>query len=416
MTEEQKQSIALMRYAAISPLVSGLTGEYKSLSAYFKEAASKSYTGPDEKSFKFAPETIESWYRDYLKEGFNALIPRNRNDRGRARSLNEDSMEFIKHMKLTYPRMPATQIYRQMLAQNIISKNEVSEATVNRYINKLMTDEHLTNHRDMRRYERPHINEVWCGDTTVLPPRFIDTDGKKHKLFVIALIDDASRMIVGADVFFNDNFINLMSVEKSAMAKYGKPKILNFDNGSSFKNKQMELLAARVGITLNYDHPYTPTEKAKIERWFLTLKNQWCSTLDMKDFKSLDDVRTSLNAYVDKYNNTVHSSLKGHTPTERYFSEPDCFHRLSEDQIDYSFLLEIERTVSADSVIVIDKTEYEVDYRFSGQRIKLRYSPDFSEIYVVEDDGSLTPTKFLDKHQNATIKRDKVYLSKGEQQ
>lgn len=30
----------------------------------------------------------------------------------------------------------------------------------------------------MRRYERPHINEVWCGDSSV-GPKFIDTDGKK---------------------------------------------------------------------------------------------------------------------------------------------------------------------------------------------------------------------------------------------
>ena len=414
MTDERKQSIALMRYAAISPLVSGLTGEYKNLTAFFKEAASKTYIGPEDKEYHFSPETIERWYRIYLKDGFDALIPSYRGDRGRSRSLNDDAIEFIKHMKITYPRMPATQIYNQMLSENIVSKNEVSESTVNRFVNQLMKEAHLTNHKDMRRYERPHVNEVWCGDTSVLSPRFIDTDGKKRKLFVIALIDDASRMVVGADVFFNDTFVNLMSVEKSAMAKYGKPKILNFDNGSSFKNKQMELLAARVGVSLNYNHPYTPTEKAKIERWFLTLKNQWMPTLNMNEFKSLDDVRNSLNTYVDKYNHTVHSSLKGKTPTERYFSEPECFHRLTQEQIDYSFLLEIERTVSADSVIVIDSTEYEVDYRFSKQRIRLRYSPDLSEIYVVEDNGELTSIKLLNKHQNSTIKRDKVYLSKGD--
>lgn len=61
----------------------------------------------------------------------------------------------------------------------------------------------------MRRYERPHINEVWCGDTSVGP--YLKTpDGKKHKVFIIALIDDASRFIVGIDIFFNDNFINLI--------------------------------------------------------------------------------------------------------------------------------------------------------------------------------------------------------------
>lgn len=57
---------------------------------------------------------------------------------------------------------------------------------------------------------------------------------------------------------------------------------------------------------------------------------------------------------------------------DRFFSEPEQIIRLSQTDIDHSFLLEIERTVSADSVIVIDHTEYEVDYRFAKRRIRLR--------------------------------------------
>ena len=92
----------------------------------------------------------------------------------------------------------------------------------------------------------------------------IKSDGKKHRVYIIALIDDASRFITGIDVFYHDNFINLMSVMKSAIAKYGRPKVFNFDNGKSYKNRQMELLAARIGTTLSYCQPYTPTGKAKI--------------------------------------------------------------------------------------------------------------------------------------------------------
>lgn len=55
-----------------------------------------------------------------------------------------------------------------------------------------------------------------------------------------------------------------------------------------------------------------------------------------------------------------------------------------------AFLLEVERRVSADSVIVIDQVEYEVDCRFARQRVRLRYSPNLQEIYVVEPDGTLT--------------------------
>lgn len=172
---------------------------------------------------------------------------------------------------------------------------------------------------------------------------------------MIALIDDASRFITGIDVFFHDTFANLMSVMKSAISKYGKPKVFNFDNGSAYKNKQMELLAARIGTTISYCHPYTPTQKAKIERWFRTMKDQWMASLDMRDFRTLEELRGSLLQFVRGYNQSVHSSLKGMSPQDRFFSEPELIKRLPDGVLEKAFLLEIERRVSVDCVITIDQ-------------------------------------------------------------
>ena len=205
-----------------------------------------------------------------------------------------------------------------------------------------------------------------------------------------------------------------MSVLKSAVAKFGVPKLFNFDNGSSYKNKQMELLAARIGSVVHYDQPYTPTGKAKIERWFRTLKDQWMASLDIRDFNSLDSLRGNLFSYVQSYNQSPHSSLNGKSPQDRFFSEPNLIRRLSDEDLEHSFLLEIERRVSADSVIVIDQVEYEVDYRFAKQRIKLRYSPDLKNIFIVEADGTLTPIRLLNKHDNSFVKREKIHLCRGE--
>ena len=264
----------------------------------------------------------------------------------------------------------------------------------------------------MRRYEKAHINEVWCGDSSVGP--YISVDGKKKRTYIIALIDDASRYIVGIDIFFNDNFINLMSVIKSAVTKFGKPKMFNFDNGSSYKNKQMELLAARIGSVINFNQPYTPTGKAKIERWFRTMKDKWMSTLYINDFSSLDELRSSLFKFVKEYNQTVHSSLNGLSPQDRYFKESYMIKRLTDKQIETSFLLEYERRVTADNVITIDSVEYEVDYHYAKQRILIRYSPDLSKIYVIDKHtGEATPLKLLNKVENSETKRKKVKLTGG---
>lgn len=310
--------------------------------------------------------------------------------------------------------MSASAIYRQLRDNGSIRPDDLSESTVNRYLNSLAIEMKTTTNQDMRRYERPHINEVWCGDSSVGP--YLKTaDGKKHKVYLIALIDDASRFIVGIDVFFNDNFVNLMSVMKSAVAKFCRPQMFNFDNGSSYHNQQMELLAARLGSVIHYDQPYTPTQKAKIERWFRTCKDQWMAALDIRDFHSLDELRGNLMAYVNKYNQTIHSSLKGYTPQDRFFSEPKRIHRLSDEEIEHDFLLEIERRVSADSVITIDQVEYEVEFHFAKQRIHLRYSPGLEQIFIVEQDGIFTPIRLLNKQDNAFVKREKIHLCRGDE-
>lgn len=111
------------------------------------------------------------------------------------------------------------------------------------------------------------------------------------------------------------------------------------------------------------------TQEQTIERWFRTCKDQWMASLDIRDFHSLDELRGNLMAYVNKYNQTVHSSLKGKTPQDRFFSEPE--------------------------------------------RIRLRYSPDMEDIFIVEQDGTLTPIRLLNKQENSFVKREKIHLCRG---
>ena len=198
---------------------------------------------------------------------------------------------------------------------------------------------------------------------------------------------------------------------KSAITKHGKPSLFNFDNGSPYKNNQMSLVAARIGSTISYCMPYTPTSKGKIERWFRTLKDHWMSSLNMKDFTDLDELKKSLIKYTQSYNQTIHSSLNGLTPQDRFFSESVKIKRLSDKQIEEGFLLEIDRRVSSDNIVVIEQIEYEVDYRYARQKIKLRYSPDLSKIYIVDNNtNELMEIKLLNKHDNSVIKREKIKM------
>ena len=414
MDYEKKQDVALLRYTAIAPVVTGLGDAYGSNNDYYREISEKGVTGPDGKVYHFHPDTLQRWYSAYKKQGFEALMPRDRRDAGKSRKIDADLLEQLTYFVEHYPRMPATEILRKLEENGSVTDGQVSLSTITRCVSNIRRSAGASPNRDMRRYERPHINEVWCGDSSV-GPRLKGADGRKQRVYIIALIDDASRFITGADLFFNDNFVNLMSVMRSAVAKYGRPKVWRFDNGRTYRNRQMDLLSARIGTTLSYCQPYTPQGKSKIERWFLTLKDHWYASLDLTEFRSLDELRGSFQEWVRKYNQTPHSSLRGKTPQERFFSEPEQIRRLPDQDLDRSFLLETDRRVSADSVIVIDHVEYEVDCRYAKQKLRIRYSPDMKEVYIVEQDGTLTPVRLLNKVENASVKREKFMLCRGEE-
>ena len=79
--------------------------------------------------------------------------------------------------------------------------------------------------------------------------------------------------------------------------------------------------------------------------------------------------------------------------------------QLDKDFIEKSFLLEIERKVSIDCVIQIDNIDFEVPQKYSKKKIKIKYSNDYKNCYVVNPNGGLDKIELLDKKANAQIKR-----------
>ena len=65
------------------------------------------------------------------------------------------------------------------------------------------------------------------------------------------------------------------------------------------------------------------------------------------------------------------------------------------------------------SVVVIDRVEYEVYYRYAKQYVRMRYSPNMEETYVMDPYGELSPILLLNKTDNAAQKRERIRLSEG---
>lgn len=266
MDEVLRNEIALFRYGIIAPIVTNGETTPQERGKFFRDASEKKYRHPDGRSIKVSSDTVYRYYRKYKAGGFDALKPVGRCDIGKTRKLNDDIVTQILYLHKEYPRLPCTLIYQKLLDTGTITKDTVSLSTVTRYLSRIKEDETVPG-KEMLRYEVKHINEVWYGDSSVGP--YLRNGNKRTKTWVIALIDDASRMVVGVDIFTNDNYVNLLSVIRRAVIRFGKPMTMKFDNGASYRSHQMELLGARMGTSISYAPPRTPTGKAYVKSVFM---------------------------------------------------------------------------------------------------------------------------------------------------
>lgn len=223
--ESEKNDIALFRFAIIAPLINN-TYEEKFKEDFFRKAALKKYISPKGKEVVLTAGNIKRWYIAYNKYGFEALKPKTRIDVGTSRKIPTICIDKIAEIKEKYPHITGKAIYKKLIEDGDILAKNVSLASLYRFLNA--NSFHTHNVTERKAFEMEFANDCWQGDTSHGP--LINIDGKKVQTYLIQLIDDASRLIVGYKFFLNDNAINFQSVLKQAIKTYGVPKKLFVDN------------------------------------------------------------------------------------------------------------------------------------------------------------------------------------------
>ena len=253
---------------------------------------------------------------------------------------------------------------------------------------------------------------VGNGDTSHGP--IITIDGKKVQTYLIQLIDDASRLIVGYQFFLNDTALNFQHVLKQAIKTYGVPKRIFVDNGTPYKNQQLSLICATLGTILLHAKAYSPQSKAKIERSFRTVKDNFLNCKDWAKYTSLNELNESYRHYISsEYNCKYHSGIKD-IPRNRFQRDYDKLKFVSSrEEVDKIFLHVEEKRVALDSTVRVGKKDFEVPQKYIKQRILVKYSPeDLSHIYIYnEKTKELEKAYQVDKIANSKIKRNTINYS-----
>lgn len=393
----------LFKFSVISPIV---FSEQENLSRLIEEASKKEYYYKG-KNLRISKSTIKKWYYKYKNEGLDKLKRKEREDKDNSHKLTEAEKEIIAAYRESYPKMTIKNIYETLNENGLISE-EVGIRSVYRYANTNDIKRKRVIKEERRRYEKERPNEVWQADTSYGP--YIVINGEKYRTYLIHFIDDYSRLVVGHEFFLNDSAINVQKVLRKAIETYGKPKQLYVDNGKSYKNIQLELICARLGIKLTHTHAYDPEAKGKVERCFKTIKEGWMYGIDWNTFKDLEDLNNKYDEYLyEKYNNKIHREIED-TPNNRWHKNIGVVNKEESKKIKEAFMHEITRKVNKDRTINIENEVYEAPLIYKLQTVTLRYdieSPE--EIWIYENNERKEKLQKLDKQANSKIKRTISY-------
>ena len=384
MDEKLRREIALFRFSLIAPILNN-TYPNKTVKDYLEEICAKVYDSPLGLKKEYAPSTIKEWLRLYKTKGIDGLYPKNRSDKGESRKLKAEVKELVISLKKANPKRTAKSIYQEIIITTKVKPFELSLSTVQRYIKNLdlSTDSNI---KDRRAFEFENANDCWQSDISVGP--YLTINGVKHKTYIVAFLDDASRLIVSCKAFKSDNLLSVLEVFKDAVATRGVPKKVFFDNGKVYRSGQMELICASLGCALCFAEPYSPQSKGKIERWFQTLQKQWQQLIDTSSFQSIDELNKSLNEYVElNYNRAYHNGIKD-KPINKFLANIDNIKRFTEQELRNVFLYRVERKVKNDSTVSIDKEIYEVPSKYIGSKLYIRYDPtNNEEAFIFSENG-----------------------------
>jgi transposase InsO family protein len=309
MTEDEKNlEIAAFRFGIISEFVTGSRMDYGEKEKLIVEKISRQYRIPNSTQTSISKSTIKSWITNYRFAGnrINGLMPKARIDKGKYRSLDPSIQMAIQEIKRELPEITGISLITELQHRKYLSIHETVNLSV---LYKFLKNENLQKPKlehDRRAFEAKLPNEMWQSDVLHGPEAYVA--GKKIKSYLIAILDDHSRLAVHAKFFLSEGLADFKLCFKSAIEKRGLPQKIYIDNGSCYKALNLEQITACLGIGIAHTPPYTPQGRGKIERWFRYVRENFLYTCT-KDL-GLDELNRLFDIWVDNYNNRIHSATE----------------------------------------------------------------------------------------------------------
>ncbi len=407
-----RQTVALFRYGLIAEFVH-LPPNSPGLYAKLQAKAQQAYSIPGSNRTRVAAETLRDWLKRYRRNGFDALLPQPRADRGRSRALPADVVEHLLSLKEELPQLSIPQLIRMAIKREITTE-PLPRATVHRLFSSagLMRKTAEPSEQDRRRFAFAHAGELWMSDVMHGPTVAVGDRGQRHKAYLIAFLDDATRVIPYAAFALAENTKAFLPIFKQALLRRGRPTRLYVDNGANYRSQHLALVCAKLGIALIHSRPHKPEGRGKQERWFRTVRAQFLTRLTPADTESLDALNRCLWTWIEaEYHQTPHAGLDGRTPLDQWALAADEIKMFDIGlDLDDLFLFETKRRVQRDRTVSLNGTVFEVDATLVGRTVTLRFdpaAPTSRGVEVWHQDKFVARALPLDAYANCFVRRNR---------
>lgn len=163
----------------------------------------------------------------------------------------------------------------------------------------------------LRGVEITRPNQVWAMDITYIPMA-------RGFVYLAVVLDWFSRRVLSWRVSITMEAGFCVEALEDALARYGKPEILNTDQGSQFTGAAFTGVLIKNEIAISMDGKGAWRDNVFVERLWRSVKYE---EVYLRAYDSVSDARASIGRYLDFYNcRRPHSSLDGSTPDQVYFT------------------------------------------------------------------------------------------------
>jgi len=297
------EAVALFRYGLIADLLHPPAEEAdQPLYQRLRHKAAGSYCIPGSRRTRVAVETLKDWLQAYRAGGFHALRPQPRKDLGQARSIPQETRDLLVHLKDEHREHSVAMVIDEARRLSDQARGlPLPISTVHRLLSRagvMGPRPDSPTSKDRRHFAYARAGELWMSDV-MHGPAVVGTGRRKHKSYLIGLLDDATRIVPFAAFALAETVTAFLPVFEQAIRRRGLPQRLYADNGALYRSQHLSLVCAKLGTTLIHARPYQPAGKGKQERWFRTVRMRLLPTLRDQDTASLEALNRRLWAWVE---------------------------------------------------------------------------------------------------------------------